>query len=352
MSARSLDCLVFATTLLLVPLTLAAQEEPPEFLSAVPESPAFTFLGTTPAEVSRPASARDFGLALINAVDPGGNVVAGFAIEATIWRLLPGVRVPLDEYQSNWWSYALANTQLSVGSVGREGEPGSTDLALGLKFTLLDRTDPMSDAEWTEDLGDALLPCLPEGPSPDEEEQKAVLECVDREIGSRWSAYTKARWNASRLSLSLAAGESFEEGDLDRSESAGFRAWLAGGAPLGSWGMGLGQAQFRDEPSRDEMPAAESLSLGVRLVAGSATVNGFLELISERVSAGGEEEDRTSWSVGVDVRIARDIWLSGGIGRRFESLLQADEEARTAVLANVKWGLTAKSRIATLRPSS
>lgn len=328
----------------------ASGQQAPEFLTAVPESPAFTLLGATPAQVARPASARDFGLALINGVAADGKTVSGFAIEASLWRLLPGVRIPLEEYQESRLKYVLANTQLSLGTAGREGDPGSTDLGVGVKFTLLDRGDPMASSEFTRELGDALLDCLPESPDVDEKAAAAELECIDRVIAARWDGHARENWNAARLSLAVAARWTFEENDFDRVVDNGLRAWLTGGFALGKRGMALGQIEYRDQPEFGGMPEAESLSLGVRALFGSPGVNGFLEVIAEQVSSPSGDEDRTSWSLGADVRVARNIWISAGFGQRFEDLLEANEDARTAVLANLKWGITAQSRIASLRP--
>jgi hypothetical protein len=66
------------------------QEDSIEFLSAAPQSPAFTFLGTTPTKVTRPGSIRDLGAALTNGIDADGKAVQGVAVESSPWALIPG----------------------------------------------------------------------------------------------------------------------------------------------------------------------------------------------------------------------------------------------------------------------
>src|SRR5690349_21759986 len=83
---------------------------------AIPESPAFTFLGVAPTKVTRASSPRDLGAALTTAIDSTGRVVNGVAIGATVWTLLPDVAIPLRTYRSNGFAYALANSHLSLGT--------------------------------------------------------------------------------------------------------------------------------------------------------------------------------------------------------------------------------------------
>lgn len=332
-----------------VALPVPGQQQP-EFLTAVPESPAFTLLGATPAQVARPASVRDLSLALINGVAPDGKVLNGFAIEASLWQLIPDLRIPLQEYQQSRLKYLLANTQLSLGTVAHEGDAASTDLGFGVKISFLDRGDPMASPEFTRGLGDALVDCLPDNPEMGEEETAAELECVDKLIAARWNEHARENWNAARLSLALATRWTFEDSDFDRMENNGFRAWLTGGLAMSTRGMALGQIEYRDQPEFGTLPSADSLSAGARVLFGSPGINGFLEVTSERVSSSAGDENRTSWSVGADIRVAGSIWISAGFGRRFEDLLEDDDDAKTAVLANLKWGITSQSRISTLRP--
>ncbi|HJR53970.1 MAG TPA: hypothetical protein VJ982_09650, partial [Gemmatimonadota bacterium] len=63
MSRGALAALAFCV---LAPGGLRGQEEAPELLTAVPETPALAFLDATTARVLRPGSARDFALALLS----------------------------------------------------------------------------------------------------------------------------------------------------------------------------------------------------------------------------------------------------------------------------------------------
>jgi hypothetical protein len=320
----------------------SAQEntKPPEFLTAVPESPAFTFLGTTPAEVTRPGSVRDLALALINGVDADGRVVSGFAMEASLWQILPGVRVPLTQYQNSRWSYALANTQASLGTARSNGEPGATDISLGLKFILFDAGDPMHSPQFTKELGNALVACLPESPNAP---QEPTLECVDKVIAVRFERWTQENWNALQVSVAVASGWQLVDWNSELDGHMGLQAWAVASGPLGKKVQILGQLEYRDQPQLVGRSEFSRWSLGARGIFGSPVLNGFIEVIGERFSSPAVDENRVLWSVGADLRIARNLWVSVGLGRRFEAL---DPDARTAVLANLRWGILGASRIA------
>jgi hypothetical protein len=82
---------------------------------AVPEAPAFTFLGLNPSKVTRPISPRDLGVAVLQAVDSSGRVQQGFALSLTPWYYLPGFTIPLDQYQRSWPAYVAATPSCRSG---------------------------------------------------------------------------------------------------------------------------------------------------------------------------------------------------------------------------------------------
>src|SRR5713226_4348868 len=119
---------------------------------AVPEAPAFTFLGLNPSKVTRPISPRDLGVAVLQAVESSGKVQQGFALSLAPCYYLPGFRIPLDQYQRSWPAYVAANAQLSLGTARATGDSAATDMAVALRFTLLDGSDPMRDPAFTHAL--------------------------------------------------------------------------------------------------------------------------------------------------------------------------------------------------------
>lgn len=322
-------------------------QEPVELQTAVPEAPAFTFLGTSPALVERPGGLRDFGAALLSGIGPDGRARQGFALDASIWSLLADrVPVTLDAYQTDLWKFMLANTQLSFGTVRAAADSADTDLAAGLRISVLDRTDPMTDPEFTRGLGDALLQCAPATPGG-----SASVACVDSVTAARFAEYSGEHWNAARLSVALATGLRLAASDLGAGEYSGIDAWAVGGLPVAGSGQIVGQLRYRDRPDLDTIPDYSAWSFGLRLLVGSPTWNGFAEYVRESRSPGESDADFDdeveAWSAGFEFRVADNTWLSTGLGQRFAALGDPED---AIVFANIRWGITSKARIDKLRP--
>jgi len=67
----------------------------------VPTSPAFAVLGVTPEQVIRPDTPKAFGTALLNGVDPNGNLQSGIAIDFSPYYLFAGRYLTLQKYRSS-----------------------------------------------------------------------------------------------------------------------------------------------------------------------------------------------------------------------------------------------------------
>jgi hypothetical protein len=335
------------------PGPLYAQDDAPELLTAVPETPALAFLGATTAKVLRPGAVRDFALALLSGTGESGTARQGFALEATPWLFVPGLAIDGRRYRESRLAFVLANAQLSIGTARADGEDADTDLALGLRLTLADRGDPLRSEEFRSALGEALLACAPAQPDPTPSEA-----CVGRETAEAYEAWTANHWNAARLAVAAAWGARLRESELDDREYAGWRAWAVGSARLGRRGQLIAQLAREDRPALGDESAFEAWTAGARALAGSPRVNGFLELLAESrdvepVEVVGEEEppdedDGTGiWSAGVEARVAEGLWASAGLGSRFAALHEADE--KTFVVIGLRWGISSAARMDALR---
>jgi hypothetical protein len=337
---------VVAVVLSLAMGSAVVGQEPVELLTAVPEAPAFTYLGTSPSLVERPGGLRDFGAAILSGIGPDGRARQGFALDASVWSLL-GSRVPvtLEAYQTQFWKFMLANTQLSLGTVRAAADSADTDIAAGLRISVLDRTDPMTDPEFTRALGDALLDCAPATPGGSQS-----VACVDSVTAARFAEYSAEHWNAARLSVALATGLRLPASDLGEGESSGLDAWAVGGLPVAGAGQIVGQLRYRNRPELDTVPDFSAFSFGLRLLVGSPTWNGFAEYVRESRSPGETDADFDdeveAWSAGFEFRVTDNTWLATGLGQRFAALGDAEE---AIVFANIKWGITSGARMEKLR---
>ena len=343
---------------LLVARGLRAQDDAPELLTAVPETPALAFLDATVANVLRPGAARDFALALLSGTGESGTARQGFAIEATPWLFLPGVAIDGRRYRESRLAFVLDNAQLSIGTARADGEEADTDLAVGLRLTLVDRGDPLRSADFRRALADALLACAPTQPDPTPSEA-----CAGRETAGAWEAWTAERWNAARLAVAAAWGIRLEGSELDERDHAGWKAWAVGALPMGRRGQLIAQLAREDRPELVEDAAFSEWSAGARAIFGSPTINGFVEVLGESREVEGNpaidpetglpldaDDDSGIWSAGIEARVAEGLWASAGFGSRFAAL--AEKAEKTFVLIGLRWGISSGARIEALHAGS
>ena len=329
----------------------AAQE--PQFRTAVPESPAFTFLGVTPSLVSRPSSVRDLGASLLTGLNPDGVMQQGFALDVTPWIYVPGLSIPLSEYGSSVWKRGLANLQLSFGTVATAGDSASTDMALGLRTTLFDGTDGMQQEAFTGPVAAGLRGCVNvvrPGLPPDSAEAR-IQACSDSVMAAaweRWEEYSEAHWNAGFLTLGVGLGARAPDSRLASTGYAGVKLWVVGGLPLFRLpAQLLGQVTFSDRPALSGDPATTELTYGGRLLVGSPSFHAFGEALGVSLSdPPGGEETGVSWSGGLEFQLSSGMWASTGFGQRFEGL---GEPERVVVMLGFKFGLVSDGRVKGLR---
>ncbi len=326
---------------------------------SVPDMPAAAFLGTTPATITRPATARDFLIGLASGVDEHGQARQGFALEASPSAIVPGLGVSLDQYREPGITprYLLANLLISLGAARAAGDSSPTVLAYGVRLTLVDRRDPMRDPAFLEALGDSIARCRPRAPIPGipradsssqmnallrdllAEHHDRAVRCMDSHTRKLARRYARAHWNASSVSIAYAGGEQLQRGSFARRRHAGDRVWATGAIRV----SGIAQTLLYADWTHDRGDAApdvfDALSYGARFNVGSESVNGFVELLGQARSAtpSGVPGRATAWSAGLELRAAESLWISAGLGERFRRTASPDV---VAVLASVRWGIS------------
>lgn len=341
--------LLLAAALATLPAHARAQAGAAEFMKAVPDAPAFTFLSVTPSKIERPGNLRDLGVSVLSGLGEDGNPRQGIAIDASVWNLIPGYNVPLESYRSSLLSYIMGNLQASFATAMSGGEPGDLSAAFGLKTVIVDQGDPLRSESVIQAVAAGLRACRDRASQPG---MGAGLEaCTDSVAEQNILEYTSEKWNAAQLAVAAAFGGRFLDREVDRGEYAGLDGWLTGSLPIGTKFQLLGQATYKHRTAVDTVPAYDALNTGVRLIGGSSTFNVFGELAREWRSPDGGgslvvDKEISGWSAGVELRIASNTWISTGLGTQFASLDQPD---RTFVVANVKWGLSSRARLGTLQ---
>jgi hypothetical protein len=304
---------------------------------AIPASPAFTFLGTTPGKVERPVAARALALGLAQDVAASGGIPRGLALDVAPWSFVPGLRIPLRRYQTDPAAYALANTQLSVGTIQPQADTAGTDLAVGVRTTLFDRGDPMADTAYTSAVRKGLVQCQSAAGPTDPD--SVVVACARRVTGQLRTRWREDHWNAASLAFAAAAGWRFPESQVTSSDWLGWAGWATAALPLFKGGQVLGQLRYDVQGAN-----RHGLTYGGRAYLGTPSVNVFAEVTHDGVDTTGTP---TSWAGGLELRVLQSFWLSTGVG----TVARPDAGAKTvAVIANLRWDVSTLPRFGRLVP--
>jgi hypothetical protein len=305
---------------------------------AVPEIPAASFLGVTPATVTRPSAPKDVLASLLNGVDANGRVQQGLAIEGSPY-IIPGVTITPDDYATKPWMYLLANTRLSFATARASGDTGSTSAALGLRVTIFDFGDAMKDKAYRQRLATAIDACKPAVFPVDSAALAQSLACIHTVD----STYVRDNWNALRLSIAAAHGITFDSSYISRERNLGDRIWLDMGVPVTKFGEIVVYAQLAQTDKHDTTAYFSTWSEGARAMVGSPTFDAFFEEVLQQRSTATPTIARRgqSWSAGVEFLVTSNLWLSGGFGK---PATQGPQPQKVVVLANLRWGLADKAR--------
>jgi hypothetical protein len=230
----------------------------------------------------------------------------------------------------------LANTTLSLGTVASGGADGDADLAVGLRTTVFDQADPMTDPQFRQDL--RSIDC---GGDDADANPAALEQCQGNAIEALRNEWLEGRWNASSVSLAAVTGWRFGESQLNDGEWSGWAAWVSGALGISSVAQVLLQAGYDSREAPDSAADMSGLRGGGRLIAGSSVVNGFLEFTFAR-SLEDAVADKTTgkWSGGIEFRAASELWVSTGFGSGFST----EGPDRVVLLANIRWRIAEDQR--------
>ncbi|MES2651066.1 MAG: hypothetical protein V4663_04965 [Bacteroidota bacterium] len=171
----------------------------------VASSPAFELLPGKVSEVTHLTSAHDL-YANFSTLISGKKLNSGLAVDARPFAFASG---DLDAYQKNYFRRLLWRTSLSVGTTPGSENKEDVFLAAGLRFTLIDQSDPRSNKDYIDELSTAYLKVLESIPPKLGESaadlQKRIDDAVAKspEIKAKREGFTKKYWNATRWDLGL-----------------------------------------------------------------------------------------------------------------------------------------------------
>ena len=274
------------------------------------------------------------GTDITNGIDSTGASKQGLAIDFAPFSVIPGARIPLNDYRDRFGSYMLANTQLSVGAVRGAGGGTATDVGVGLRFTLINRGDPIGDPAFMAALQDKRKQCGAQTDYPKGEEGK-YNQCLDtlyRNLQAKWLA---ENWNGGGLSISGATAWRFLGSRFYESQWVGFGAWMTGSLGIGNWAQAVLQVRFDRREGLPEPASENQAGFGGRLLLGSASYNLYFQYVGsynvEDIAGVRRYTDKIS--TGVEYRLSDGMWLSTGFGSSSRS---SGSSGQFFVIANLR----------------
>ncbi|PWK80178.1 hypothetical protein LX99_00642 [Mucilaginibacter oryzae] len=284
---------------------------------AVPESPGFKILGTSPSSIMRPTSVRDIAFSIGNYFTANGAAIPqNLAVELSPKLFHPNVSLN-DFYKNRFW-YTSA---LSVGT--KVNSDKSYAIGLGIKFRILDFQDLRLNASLINQLNllgqagtrsysealrfvakkymdadtngngyqhwrhvvDSIYRLAEPGTATGKVIKQEILDYIknvgkfnpDRIVQIR-DSIKNVLWNKSIWDVGIAALFNSKDSLIRNIKPASkLGLWTTAGFPLGAKGQLLIGATGQLRDTVNSRLGAKSLSIGSRAYYGSNDVKGFVE---------------------------------------------------------------------------
>jgi hypothetical protein len=287
---------------------------------AIPDMPAFVLLGTEPSSMVRPTSVREFTAAFSEFTGSGRSLALpkSFAIEFSPGLILGGRKLSVREYANMSWLYRL---RVSAATRRDEGAGEPTLLALGLRTSIIDDSDPRTSEEYsrrvvavTDRINDIYVQArLHSGPppapivlSPEEERQVNDLQ---EELKEQWA---EDKWNARLFEVALGTRGLAQDSTGSSFTIVSWTAWSDYTFGFGDWGQILFGGRLSSERDTGSTGFNTSGSFSSRFYVGSSKFKAFIEGQLSKMEGGQSE-----WLIntGAEVSISNGMWasFSGGL---------------------------------------
>jgi len=332
---------------------------------AVPDIPAFKALGLDPSNILRPSEAKDIALTFGSFRSEGNFIIPkNLAVEVTP-ALMIKPWFTLKQYQEKGFLRAITKTRLSLGT-SEDEETGFSNLALGLRTSLLDKGDFRLDSELLKDklypLQDAFV--LKVSRRLDQikmeagglakydsiysrEEQDSIVNVVQDEIGRETleAPYNQAiedfkrqNWNAARMDFAYSLVLQSPDSLLGNVKVYKHLFWFVYATRPGKnckWAQLLfsinnGVYRYQDQSYND-------FTANFRFYGGVNKLKGFIEAQYRNTDSPVSPRLETLYAqIGVEANFFKGIWVHFGTG----VLNGLNGDAKSQILSNLNLSLT------------
>jgi hypothetical protein len=318
---------------LMLTLALPAIADDPDFSLgsaadfAIPESPAFTVLGVTPQDVTRPGTPSAFAASILRAVGDNGELQTGVALDAAPYLALRGRSLTLGMYQKagNQFLRLKARTKLSLGTT-QSGDSVKTDrIAAGLHLTIFDYGDPRLDKVLVEcfngianPIVDVLVPQVQGSTTQTDLDERKFIACREQSAQRNWN---RSSWIVAGAPVwihtpNVTDGFSSDGGGVWTSISWGFEPWRDSSLGKHAQIIGHWRKRFGEHVTKDGATSDHDKSLyGVRLRLGTARLSGSVEATRSEDDSGGVTSRVDRFLAGIEQTLTSNLSLQLSFGR-------------------------------------
>lgn len=306
----------------------------------VPESPAFSIVDANPSTVMRGSSAKELAVNIASNFISSNKQETGIALDFTPYFAFGGRMKNIQEYNSSYFKRLLANTQFSFASIASIDHPDDNLISSGIRFTLYDDFDLLSDPDLGNDISIVLSNTGTPPPKPASSTSPPgtipqQYQLVN--INGLSEAYARAEERVknkvgSALSLGFAIAQRAKSGVLSRDSLVSYRnqVWLSGQYNLGKGINILGLGMYRNSMNIDADNVSEYI-LGLALRQNRDHVNIGAEIVYS------SEQMRVNFNANIEVRYIDNILFALSIGNEEDELIDGN---RLFIKPTLKYNLS------------
>jgi hypothetical protein len=290
---------------------------------AVPDSPAFTMLGLTPA-IMRPATPRGLAMSYMEGIDFNGDIQDAIAVEMAPYLLFSGKKLSLQQYRDSARERDLSRIQLSIAIA-----KGSSDNDKARRFGAAIRWTIWDDGDLRLDKG--LIACLDQLAPGQPEAGQARTSPLDASTGPRAkicrAESLKRNWNRSAMDVGFAPSWINHNGKGDSLGWDGLGLWTSLSYGFDNYeslkdnSQIIFQARYRLDESVPGpnmfLPFSDhdSFTIGAKYRYGEPQQVAFLQGLIVQTKPEGQAVDRSYiYSVGAELEIIDNLWFELEIG--------------------------------------
>lgn len=315
---------------------------------AIPDAPAFKILNLDGSEIHRPTSARDLAVAVSDFLKINNNITLPqqLALEFSPGLLMGGKSLTIKKYRDNRFWY---RTRISIATAQEEGSTTATKLAIGVRSTLVDKSDMRMDTiffqkatELAFEINNYVMSLIT-GPMDNNaisqmtqrpDVKAKVKEFEDEFRRNYMEKWTEEHWNARIDEYAFAVLFQSPDSTAEKLELEQLSAWFTSARSIGTSAqllLGARASMTRKEFGSDEYDSKFTLSS--RMYSGTNKAKVFVE---GQFAAFQNQKSQWLFNSGGEMLLKDGFWIEFSAGGAYNTSVK---HTRLVTEFELKYGL-------------